>query len=69
MYKRQVIYRMSVLKQIGVMDEKHFAYLEDLDLGYRARIAGYRNRYIPEAKVYQDVYKRQVYTRDIYFRD
>ena len=47
-----VIYRMSVLKQIGVMDEKHFAYLEDLDLGYRARIAGYRNRYIPEAKVY-----------------
>lgn len=23
-----VIYRMSVLKQIGVMDEKHFAYLE-----------------------------------------
>lgn len=27
-----VIYRMSVLKQIGVMDEKHFAYLEDLDL-------------------------------------
>ena len=47
-----VIYRMSVLKQIGVMDEKHFAYLEDLDLGYRARIAGYRNRYIPDAKVY-----------------
>ena len=47
-----VIYRMSVLKQIGVMDEKHFAYLEDLDLGYRARIAGYRTRYIPEANVY-----------------
>ena len=43
---------MSVLKQSGVMDEKHFAYLEDLDLGYRARIAGYRNRYIPDAKVY-----------------
>ena len=41
-----------MLKQIGVMDEKHFAYLEDLDLGYRARIAGYRNRYIPDAKVY-----------------
>lgn len=47
-----VIYRMSVIRQIGVMDEKHFAYLEDLDLGYRAKIAGYRNCYIPEAKVY-----------------
>jgi GT2 family glycosyltransferase len=46
------IYRMSVLKKIGVLDENHFAYLEDLDLGYRAKIAGYRNRYIPEAKVY-----------------
>ena len=47
-----VIYRMSVLQQIGSMDEKHFAYLEDLDLGYRAKIEGYRNRYIPKAKVY-----------------
>ncbi len=47
-----VIYRMSVIKEIGAMDEKHFAYLEDLDLGYRAKIAGYRNCYIPGAKVY-----------------
>lgn len=46
------IYRMSVLKKIGVLDENHFAYLEDLDLGYRAKIAGYRNCYIPGAKVY-----------------
>lgn len=46
------IYRMSVIKEIGAMDENHFAYLEDLDLGYRAKIAGYRNRYIPGAKVY-----------------
>ena len=28
------------------------AYLEDVDLGYRARIAGFENWYIPEAKVY-----------------
>ena len=27
-------------------------YLEDVDLGYRARIAGFENWYIPEAKVY-----------------
>ena len=46
------IYRMDVLQRIGGLDEHHFAYLEDVDLGYRARIAGYENWYAPEAKVY-----------------
>ncbi len=46
------IYRMDVLKKIGFFDEAHFAYLEDLDLGYRARIFGYENWYLPKAKVY-----------------
>ena len=46
------IYRRKTLSKIGVLDENHFAYLEDIDLGYRARIAGYRNLYIPEAEVY-----------------
>jgi GT2 family glycosyltransferase len=46
------IYRTSILHAIGFMDENHFAYLEDIDLGYRAGIHGYRNLYIPEAVVY-----------------
>lgn len=46
------ILRRSILKRIGLLDENHFAYLEDIDLGYRARIHGYRNIYIPEAIVY-----------------
>lgn len=45
------IYRKSVMEQIGYFDEKHFAYLEDVDIGYRARIYGYRNLYEPAAKV------------------
>lgn len=45
------IYRMSILKEIGLFDENHFAYLEDTDIGWRARIRGYRNVYIPAAKV------------------
>lgn len=47
-----VIYRMEMLCRTGLFDERHFAYLEDVDLGYRARIMGYRNRYFPAAKVY-----------------
>lgn len=47
-----VIYKRSVLQQMGMFDENHFAYLEDCDLGYRAQIFGYRNYYTPEAVVY-----------------
>ena len=46
------IYRREVFEQIGYFDEMHFAYLEDLDVGYRARIYGYDNVFCPEAVVY-----------------
>ncbi|MBR1893381.1 MAG: glycosyltransferase family 2 protein [Lachnospiraceae bacterium] len=46
------IYRRSILDEIGWFDEFHFAYLEDVDVGYRARIMGYRNVYEPAAIVY-----------------
>jgi len=45
------IYRKSVLNEIGLFDEAHFAYLEDLDIGYRAQIYGYHNLYEPSAEV------------------
>ena len=45
------IYRKSVFEEIGYFDELHFAYLEDIDVGYRARIYGYCNVYEPSAKV------------------
>ncbi len=45
------IYRRELFIKLGMLDERHFAYLEDLDLGYRARIVGYENWYVPEAEV------------------
>ncbi len=45
------IYRRDAVTELGLFDEMHFAYLEDVDLGYRARIAGYINMYEPSAKV------------------
>lgn len=45
------IYRKSLFAEIGYFDEEHFAYLEDLDIGYRARIFGYRSYYEPGAEV------------------
>ncbi|MCM1143460.1 MAG: glycosyltransferase family 2 protein [Blautia sp.] len=46
------IYRAGILAQIGLLDENHFAYLEDIDLGYRAQIYGFRNVFVPRARVY-----------------
>ena len=46
------IYRRSILNEIGYFDENFFAYMEDVDLSYRARIHGYKCWYCPEAVVY-----------------
>ena len=46
------IYRKKMLESLGYFDEKHFAYLEDIDIGYRARIHGYKNVYAPKAVVF-----------------
>lgn len=46
------IYRQSILEGIGLFDENFFAYLEDMDISYRARVYGYKNYYESEALVY-----------------
>lgn len=46
------IYRREVFEEIGYFDEMHFAYLEDIDVSYRAKLAGYDNVYTPRALVY-----------------
>ena len=44
--------RKEILDEIGYFDEEHFAYLEDIDVGYRAQIYGYENWYCPRAVVW-----------------
>ena len=46
------LYRKSVLGEIGLFDEDFFAYVEDIDLSYRAQIYGYRNYFCPNSIVY-----------------
>ena len=45
------IYRTALFRKIGLFDENHFAYLEDIDICYRARIYGYKNMYCPSAVI------------------
>jgi GT2 family glycosyltransferase len=41
------LYRSSPLRSLGGFDERYFAYLEDVDLSLRLRLAGWRCRYEP----------------------
>jgi GT2 family glycosyltransferase len=45
------MYRVDALQAIGYFDEDFFLYIEDVDLGFRLRLAGYRSLYIPNANV------------------
>jgi GT2 family glycosyltransferase len=45
------LYRRRMLAEIGGFDEDLFAYADDAELGLRARIAGWRCVYAPEAVV------------------
>ena len=49
------IYRRNIFDIIGYFDENFFAYMEDLDISYRARIYGFKCVYCPEAVVYHHV--------------
>ncbi|MBV8844921.1 MAG: glycosyltransferase family 2 protein [Bryobacterales bacterium] len=45
------MYRRAMLEDIGSFDEDFFAYADDAELGLRARIAGWRCFYVPNAVV------------------
>lgn len=46
------IYRKAMLDKIGLFDEDFVAYMEDVDLAFRGRLAGWKCLYIPNAVVY-----------------
>lgn len=43
------LYRRSALRKIGGFDEDYFCYVEDVDLGFRLRLVGYRCLHVPKS--------------------
>jgi len=43
------LYRRSMLEEIGFLDDEFFLYDEDVDLSFRAQLAGWKCRYVPDA--------------------
>lgn len=46
------LYRRSLFDEIGLFDEHHFAYGDDIDIGFRARLAGWKCLFVPTSIVY-----------------
>lgn len=49
------LYRVSMLQEIGLFDEDFFAYYEDVDLSFRAQLAGWKVVYAPQAIAYHHI--------------
>lgn len=46
------LYRCVMLKDMGLFDQDFFAYYEDVDISFRAQLAGWKVLYEPEAEAY-----------------
>ena len=46
------MYRRSIFREIGPLDEDYFMYYEDVDLAFRAQMAGHKCIFVPSARVY-----------------
>ena len=49
------IYRVAMLKEIGLFDEDFFAYYEDVDISFRAQLSGWKIKYVPSAVAYHQI--------------
>jgi GT2 family glycosyltransferase len=49
------LYRVSLLQEVGLFDEDFFAYYEDVDLSFRAQLAGWEVVYVPSAVAYHQI--------------
>lgn len=47
-----VMIRLDIVKQVGLFDNEMFFDLEDLDLGWKMTLMGYKNIYQPKAFIY-----------------
>lgn len=49
------LYRVKMLEQVGLLDETFFAYYEDVDLSFRARLAGWKVAFVPNSIAYHEI--------------
>lgn len=46
------LYRKKMLDEIGLFEEDFYLFMEDVDLAFRGRLAGWKCLYVPDARVH-----------------
>jgi GT2 family glycosyltransferase len=59
------LYRKKMLDDIGIFDEDFFLFMEDVDIAFRGRLAGWRCLYKPSARVVHQHGGTSVYGSDL----
>jgi GT2 family glycosyltransferase len=60
--------RRNLFEELGGFDQDFFLYMEDTDLSWRARLAGYRILYVPTSIVYHD-YSLRFWPHKTYYQE
>ena len=47
-----ILVRSVVIRQVGMLDNRFFAYYEDVEWSFRIKKSGFRLRYLPQSKIY-----------------
>ena len=50
-----LLLKREVIEKIGMLDADYFAYVEEIDLNYRAKQAGYKIVFVPHSKIWHKV--------------
>jgi hypothetical protein len=62
-----MLIRPAVIRSVGSLDSRFFAYCEDLDFSLRARDAGFKVLVVPQARVLHAAADRDQLSRSIYY--
>ena len=49
--------KKKVIEEVGLLDKRFFLYFEETDLALRASLKGYKNLFVPDAKIWHKVSK------------
>lgn len=60
--------RRDLFERLGGFDDTFFMYLEDTDLSWRARLAGWRCVFVPDSVVYHD-YRLRIGPRKVFYQE
>lgn len=61
------LYRFSMLENIGLLDERYFVYLEDIEFATRLVKQGYKQLYVPASVIYHKVRGERDSTFKLYY--